>query len=410
MIKKPYIVYSPALDKFVKIRKFGEEDFTSLIESLDAKVNLEKFRISQYVEFVVSEVVVGYNKLRKDYEEHALTEILFDCVVEVYPVFSVDIVCRTINSAEEDETTGKINDISASTMKDILKIRKNIEGNLFGQTEAVDAVVKNLKLLGSGLESFISMFFIGPTGVGKTELSRLLATHYLKDQKKLIKINCAEYSSPHEYAKLIGSPPGYIGHNEKGLLSAKAEESDQYVILFDEVEKANSKLHDLLLSLLDDGTICDSSGKELDFKKSMFIFTSNVGLRDNMGKKSLGFGAEKFSYSDIRGSIEDEFNRVFAPEFRNRIDDVIHFNSLDKETAERIADFNLKKLPIKVTKKLVSYVVDNSFSEEYGARNIKRFIKNNVSVKIAERILEGDKKSKYKPIFCKGELTGVSSL
>ena len=127
----------------------------------------------------------------------------------------------------------------------------------------------------------MSLFFIGPTGVGKTEMARILADEYLGGQKKLLKINCGEYSNSHEYAKLIGSPPGYIGHNEKGILTERAEESNEWVILFDEIEKAHPKFYNLLLNLLDEGNVTDSRGTVLDFSKSIILFTSNVGIIDN---------------------------------------------------------------------------------------------------------------------------------
>ena len=270
--------------------------------------------------------------------------------------------------------------------------------------------MKSIKLISSGLGEFASLFFIGPTGVGKTELARLLASEYLGEPKKLLKINCGEYSTGHEYAKLIGSPPGYVGHNEKGILSEKAEQSSEWVILFDEIEKAHPKLLNLLLGFLDDGKLMDSHGTELDFTDSLVCFTSNVGIKGNIGKKMLGFGGEVQDYDAAKTIIEREFKDTFSPEFINRLDGVVYFNQLTKVDATAITRINLKTLPVKATKKLVDYVVENSFSPEYGARNIKRFIRNNVTIKIAEKILEAGRTKTYKPVFVDKKFISVEEI
>ena len=237
-----------------------------------------------------------------------------------------------------------------------------------------------------------------------------MADKVLGTRKRLLKINCGEYSNSHEYSKLIGSPPGYIGHNEKGILSERAEKSSEWVIVFDEIEKAHDKLFDLLLNLMDEGTITDSHGTELDFTSSLLLFTSNIGLKEYVGKNSLGFGDTKCTYENSINVIEEAFKDKFSPEFRNRLDSVIYFNALNKSDAEKIVRLQLKVLPIRVTKKLVDFVIDNAFCAEYGARNIKRFIKNNISIKIADEILKGDDSKKYKPIFNKHDFIGVQAL
>ena len=165
----------------------------------------------------------------------------------------------------------------------------------------------------------------------------------------------------------------------------------------------------MLLGFLEDGVIVDSHGDSLDFRDSIIIFTSNVGVHDNVGKKLVGFqeDGKVTSYEDVKGSIEDAFKREFSPEFINRLDGVVHFNSLTKEDAIKVAKLSLAHLPIKATKKLLTYIVDNSFSVEYGARNIKRFIKNQVTLKLADKILSGETNKTYAPNFEGGELTDL---
>ena len=285
-------------------------------------------------------------------------------------------------------------------MKELISIKQKISKNIIGQDQAINEMFETFKLLNSGFESFASLFFIGTTGVGKTELARQTAEHYLKNPKRLLKINCAEYAGNHEYAKLIGSPPGYIGSNEKGILTERAEESSQWVILFDEIEKASDKLHNLLLGLLDEGTIMDNRGAVLDFSNSIILFTSNVGVKDSVNKTAIGFGEDAdTSFAVVRQEITSAFKKEFPPEFINRIDSVVYFNQLTPEDAAVIAKLNLRKLPINITKKLVTYVVDNAYSAEFGARNIKRFIKKNVTLKLADKILEGSTCAKFKAIF-----------
>jgi ATP-dependent Clp protease ATP-binding subunit ClpA len=299
---------------------------------------------------------------------------------------------------KNNETPSKYN------MADLQRIRKNIEKDLIGQEEAVEKMFNMFKLVNSGFESYGSAFFIGPTGVGKTHIANLIAEHYMGSNKRILKINCSEYAGPHEYAKLIGSPPGYVGSNEPGILASKAEESSQWVILFDEIEKADSKLHNLLLGFLDDGYITDNKGNMLDFSNSLFLFTSNVGIHDNVGRKNVGFEGSITTYDDAKEPVMEAFKSEFSPEFINRIDEIIFFNQLTIQDAENITKLNLRNLPIKITKKLVSHIVDNAYSPEYGARNIKRYIKQHVTLKLADKILNGSKADKFKPKFQQGKL------
>lgn len=392
-----FIVYSQILDCFVKVRKITPDEITSIFKELDLMIGDPNFKIDKFIRFLSKKLVKNYNELSAKFSEVGVfCEAVYECVTEVYPMMTAEMACIHHNSPSEDECEDLM--VSRYNLADIRSIRKKILKNLIGQDVAVEKAVDLFKLMNSGFESFGSLFFIGPTGVGKTELAKLVAKNYLGEGKKLLKLNCAEYASHHEYAKLIGSPPGYIGSNEKSILAEKAEQSSQWVILFDEIEKASSKLHNLLLGLLDDGTIMDNHGQILDFSNSIFIFTSNIGTQD-LHKIRVGFGDEAITYSNSRQLITESFKKEFSPEFINRLDEVVYFRSLDKSDVEKIVKLNLKNLPIKITAKLVSYVVNNSYSEEYGARNVKRFIKQNVTLELANRILAGETNKVFKPIF-----------
>lgn len=402
-----YIVYSQVLDCFLKVRKFGPEEIEAIFKDLGEKIQDPEFRISDLISYISGRAIFNYARLEKRFGDVKIfNEAVYEGVTEVYPMLTAEVACHHLNisgggGGEEEESPPVVK----YNLKEINKIKKGIKKKLIGQDEAVEELFTSIKLLNSGFESFASYFFIGNTGVGKTELARLTAEHYLKDKNKLIKVNCGEYAHGHEYAKLIGSPPGYVGSNEKGILTEKAEESSQWVILFDEVEKANGKLHNLLLGFLDEGKLTDSHGKDLDFSNSIIIFTSNVGIKEHVGVKKVGFDATPSVYENSKVEIMESFKKEFSPEFINRIDSVVFFNQLTKRDAEGIIKLNLRKLPIKITRKLVSHIVYNAYSEEYGARNIKRYIKQNVTLKLADKILSGEEHEMFTPVFSNNEFT-----
>ena len=407
---KYFVTYSQALDCFVKVKKIEKGEIDAIFEILDMKLSDTNYSIDEFTEFVCKSLIHDYTQLLKAHGgSNLLYESLYSCVVEVYPILTIESACMHFNYlAEKHESKDLLPFTSPESsnykMDELLKIRKKIEESLIGQENAVEKMFNMFKLVNSGFESFGSAFFIGPTGVGKTHIAQLIAKHYMGGEDKILKINCSEYAGPHEYAKLIGSPPGYVGSNEPGILASKAEESSKWVILFDEIEKADTKLHNLLLGFLDDGHITDNKGNVLDFTNSIFLFTSNVGIHDNVGIKTLGFENKVSTYESTKEKVMDAFKQEFSPEFINRIDEIIFFNQLTRKDAENITKLNLYNLPIKITKKLVAHVVDNAYSPEYGARNIKRYIKQNVTLKLADKILNGSEAKQFKPKFQEGEL------
>ena len=354
-------------------------------------------------------------------------EPVYDAVVSVYPALNLEILCADINSQVIMEQgadpylenlkkqINKKKDLAVSGLEysltsteDLEEIKKAVDQSIVGQEEAVTSVMQTLKLIAAGLSKHSSMFFVGPTGVGKTELARVLGDNY---SGNFFKINCAEYSGQHEYAKLIGSPPGYVGHSEKSLLYEKAEKSNAWVFLFDEIEKAHHKLYDFLLSLLDDGTCTDNVGRILDFSKSIFIFTSNQGVGE-VKRNAVGFDRreEVVSENQIKGTVLKSVKRHFSPEFLNRIDEIVYFSSLKEAEVKKIAKMQLQQLPIRITEPVLRYVVEGGYSPEYGARNIKRFIKKNIAPKVADEILGNTVPKKgdlYRCSVRKGELSIV---
>ena len=396
------------------------------LQDLDKPISIESY-MSHVIKYFLHNAEEFYSNLPKDDEDRfTILRAVYISIIEAYPPFDLSFVCSDLNSsAFMDDILGDQNlaDLLAErmgeasgaprgsrlkairTLSDIKQLDKYLKKNLIGQDEAVQGIVDGMKLIASGLYKSGSFFFIGPTGVGKTELARLLGNKY---SGKFWKINCAEYAQQHEYAKLIGSPPGYIGHSEKSLMSEKAEESNRWVILFDEIEKAHPKFYDFLLSVLDDGTATDNMGKVLDFSESIFIFTSNQGISDLKLGEKLGFSQDKVTVNSSKNEIRKSVKRKFPAEFMNRIDNYVFFNTLQPEHVRKIATLALNNLPIKKHKALLDFIAENGYSEEYGARNIKRFIKNEVATVIAEALLSRKlpikKGDLYTPKIVKGKL------
>lgn len=372
------------------------------VKDSETPVNLEDYKKYLVKKFVVDmDSIMNYIATSDMYEEEEIYDIVYDQIINLYPNFSMTFICTELNSNTfmrglEDSTLfdrlkktiegeAEDPDINLSSLEDIKSAERSFKKNILGQDQAIASVIKALKLTATGLSQGTSFLFVGPTGVGKTELAKILGDKY---SGNFYKVNCAEYAGGHEYAKLIGSPPGYVGHTEKSLMAEKAEKSNRWVFLFDEIEKAHHKLYDFLLSLLDDGTCTDNMGNVLDFSQSLFIFTSNKGIVESKQRR-LGFTQNDPTEAEEKDAVKTSVKGHFSPEFMNRIDEVVVFNALTKKDVKKIAKLQLDKLPIEVTDSLLEYIVKHGYSREYGARNIARFIKNNISDKIADAILNG---------------------
>ena len=391
------------------------------ISALENPITIESYMVLVIKNFL-NNPTEFFDNLPEGEDHLNVIKAVYNSIIEAYPPFDLAIICADINStafmeemnlmmrpfiaqlSERPPTPERSRTIK--TLADVISLRKFLIKNLIGQEEAIESMTNSIKLIASGLYKNASFFFIGPTGVGKTELARLVGKRF---SGNFWKINCAEYASSHEYAKLIGSPPGYVGHTDKSIMAERAEKSNRWVILFDEIEKAHHKFYDFLLSILDDGTCTDNMGRVLDFSESIFIFTSNQGVSDLHVGKKLGFSGEDISVSSSKQEIKESVKKKFPAEFMNRIDNYIFFNTLCREDVRKIASLALQDLPLKKHKSLLNYIVDHGYSEEYGARNIKRFIKNEIAIVIAEALLTKKLPQKkgdmYTPKIVKGQFT-----
>lgn len=305
---------------------------------------------------------------------------------------------------------------------------KNLEGILHervvGQEEAVTAVSKAIRRGRIGLKDpkrpIGSFLFLGPTGVGKTELSKALAEAMFGTESSLIRVDMSEYMEKHSVSKMIGSPPGYVGYEEGGQLSEKVRRNPYSMILFDEIEKAHPDVFNILLQVLDDGHITDAQGRKIDFKNTIIIMTSNAGAENIIAPKRLGFGVATDAKADhefMKGRVMEEVKRLFKPEFLNRIDEIIVFHQLTKEHMKGIADIMLRGIEkrskeqlgitLTVNEAAKDLLIDKGYDDKYGARPLRRTIQSLLEDKMAEEILDGKlKKGVNVEVDCEeGKLT-----
>ena len=304
------------------------------------------------------------------------------------------------------------------------KLEATLHKRVVGQEEAVTAVAKAVRRGRVGLKDpgrpIGSFLFLGPTGVGKTEISKALAEAVFGNEQAMIRVDMSEYMEKHSVSKMIGSPPGYVGHEDGGQLSEKVRRNPYSVVLFDEIEKAPPDVFNILLQVLDDGHITDSQGRKVDFKNTIIIMTSNAGAQSIVEPKKLGFLSqddEKQNYERMKNSVMEEVRRIFRPEFLNRIDETIVFRSLNKTDMKQIVTLMLKDLTDRCKKQMgitlivrdsvKNYIVEKAYQPKYGARPLRRKIQNEIEDKLAEEILDGKVKKGSKVIVTtkKNEIT-----
>ena len=286
-------------------------------------------------------------------------------------------------------------------------LEKTLHKRVVGQEEAVKAVALAIKRSRVGLKdphrSIGSFLFLGPTGVGKTELSKALAEAVFGSEQSMIRVDMSEYMEKHSVSKLIGSPPGYVGYDESGQLSKKMRRNPYSVLLFDEIEKAHPDVFNIFLQVLDDGYITDAQGIKIFFKQTCIIMTSNIGAQSIIEPKRLGFLSQEDQQKDyeyMKEKVMNEVKRMFKPEFLNRIDEIIVFHSLTKKEMKHIINILLKDLKkrcneqmhmqLRVSDKVKEYLIETSFDSKYGARPLKRAIQSKLEGPLAEKILRGE--------------------
>ncbi|HRZ66484.1 MAG TPA: AAA family ATPase, partial [Spirochaetia bacterium] len=307
---------------------------------------------------------------------------------------TLDITAREIETVVAKIARIPERSVSMSEKDKLANLEAELKSEVFGQDGAIEAVVKAVKRSRAGFRSpdkpVANFLFVGPTGVGKTELARRLAARM---GISLHRFDMSEYQEKHTVSRLIGSPPGYVGYEEGGLLTDAIRKTPHAVVLLDEIEKAHPDVYNILLSIMDYATLTDNQGRKADFRNVVLIMTSNAGARD-IGKSMIGFGERSITESALTEAVE----RAFTPEFRNRLDAVVKFENLPPAVIERIVvkaidDFRVqlaeKKVELKVSDALVKHLAEKGYSREFGARNIGRLVEDKIKTFFVDEVLFG---------------------
>ncbi|MFH2001989.1 MAG: AAA family ATPase [Planctomycetota bacterium] len=406
--------YCEIIDEFIKVRIFSDDDISELlyVKSVPNKKAYQQLVINACIVNYNDEVLPLFKKVNRVYKLEALEELLYQICVEVNPHLEIHQVALPIEGDENGfGCLHLINNQQEKNKKEfrkkIFEMESKLSTMIIGQQQTVSIVSNAVKKAAVGLKAPnrpIGVFFlVGSTGTGKTEMAKATARHLFGDLTKLVRVDCSEYALPHEYAKLIGAPPGYIGHNEGGFLTEAVKEKKGCVILFDEIEKAHFKVHNLLLQIMDEGFLTDNKGTVVGFNHTIIFLTSNIGVTQVANiKNRMGFDMKKRQVLDKRhmdDAITEAMKDVFNPEFINRLDDMIVFNSLGEHDCVKIARNQLEEvasylksseISLAFTSKVKKYIAKQGYNPEYGARELRRIIQKKIENPLSELILRGD--------------------
>lgn len=406
--------YFALADSFVEVRQF-DPDATVL----EAPRGMDREGYSRFViqtcmpQFAV-ELVDQLESLFPE-DPRVAEDLLYGICIEVNPALEINSVnLRTANVDPRKKTRTKKS--KEDPLRHLGRLARDLERQLkarvHGQDPAIDTLCKAVNKAAAGLaapnQPLASFLFVGRTGTGKTELCRRLAKALQQDdgdqQDNLIRVDCSEYALAHEYSKLIGSPPGYIGHEDGGQLTRALAERPTAVLLFDEVEKAHPRMHNLLLQILEEGCLTDGRGQRIDLSQNFVLLTSNAGAEDiRSASQSMGFHTEPSldngALTEITAAALD---RVFSPEFLGRLDEILLFTDLDAGAARRIAQDQLTDLAIRARRRgtrvaftpaVARFVVERGFSPQLGARELRNVIRREVEPALAELLLSQERPS-----------------
>ncbi len=395
--------YFDLLDEFIRVRVVQDMDLGEICnKGVRNKSEYRSSIIHQCLPDFGGELRERIRFLEEDYDPLTVEDLLYQICIDVNPGLEIHQVCLPAGQGGKGEAGEKDNPL---TRKQVANLEKTLRREVIGQDDAVDRLARAVKKAAIGLKRpgtpIGTFLFVGRTGTGKTEMAKALTEALFGEKNKLIRIDCSEFALPHEYAKLIGSPPGYIGHSEGGVLTEAVKNQKTCVILFDEIEKAHSKVHNLLLQILDEGRLTDSKGETVTFKDCLILMTSNLGVDEvDRIRSRMGFDlAKRASLLSIdHASVTREaLKESFRPEFLNRIDEIVVFHPLNVEVCCRIASKMLsdvsellarKEICVRFSAGLKRWLAEKGFSEEYGARELRRLIKREVEDRLADEILE----------------------
>ncbi len=372
--------------------KATEDKIATVKKEKEAAITIQEYEKAAKLRDEEKQLQMQLEEMKKNWTQNTNAEttvVTQDEIAEIIAMWT-GIPVKTLAETESER---------------LLKLEEILHQRVIGQEEAVTAVAKAIRRGRVGLKDpkrpIGSFIFLGPTGVGKTELSKALAEAMFGDEEAMIRIDMSEYMEKHTVSRLVGSPPGYVGYDEGGQLTEKVRRKPYSVILFDEIEKAHPDVFNILLQILDDGILTDSQGRRVDFRNTVVIMTSNLGARQITEKKSLGFSAAadgERDYESIKADVMSEVKQAFRPEFLNRIDELIVFHQLSNENIRKIAGKMLKQLSERLaenditatfTEEAIAKIAEEGFDPIYGARPLRRAIQSRIEDKIAEEMLSG---------------------
>jgi ATP-dependent Clp protease ATP-binding subunit ClpC len=384
--------YFEPVDAFVKIRLFTETEIRNLLR--DARITNRR----AYIDLVVNAcVVTPFDPL------HA--EKLYDAVVELNP--ALDIRHVVIPCGDEKPSELHLIGAPAPAPRDFRRLRdmeEELSRRVVGQDRAIASVSRAVKKAMTGLRDpqrpIATFFFVGQTGVGKTELAKALTVYLFEDAGKMVRVDCSEYQLPHEYAKLIGAPPGYVGHDQGGVLSEAMRSHDHAVVLFDEIEKGDAKVHDLLLQMMDEGFVTDNKARRVPFGNALLVLTSNVGAEEVADiKRRIGFSqASAPEREQVLEQTLASLKTRFKPEFVNRLSEVVLFEPIGLAECVQIARRFLDEvrrhaagvpLSIGFTHEVPRLLAEMGYAPESGAREVRRTVEREVEGRLSEMLVEG---------------------
>ena len=409
------IKYFDLIDEFIKVRCCSEELLQELHGTPITNKSCYRNRVVRAcVPAFDTEVIAAVKRMDEGYDVEIVEELLYQICIDVNPSLEIHQVSIPSGSAGKPASEPEDlflprpgNDSARQTLfRRVNSLERSLRQQIIGQDDAITSLVRAVKKAAVGLKRPThpvgTFLLVGRTGTGKTELAKAVARNLFDDPSAMIRVDCSEYALPHEYAKLIGSPPGYIGHNEGGFLTEAIKKKPNSVVLFDEVEKAHYKVHNLLLQLLDEGIITDSKGQTVSFHQALILMTSNLGIEKiDAVRTRMGFSAAHRRQSlkdvDVRTVTLEALRESFRPEFVNRIDEVVMFNALDEKVCQRIAGNMLREVADLLKRRGITVtfspgvrvlVAKQGFSEEFGARELRRLIKRRIEDPLTELILD----------------------
>ncbi len=409
------IKYFDLVDEFIKVRCCSDDLLQELhAASITNKSSYRNRVVRACVPSFEAEVLPAVRRLDEGYDLEIVEELLYQICIDVNP--SLEIHQVSIPGNGQAKAGGEPEDLflprpgnevaRQALFRRVSNLERTLKQQIIGQDEAITSLVRAVKKAAVGLkrptQPVGTFLLVGRTGTGKTELAKAIARNLFDDPGAMIRVDCSEYALPHEYAKLIGSPPGYIGHNEGGFLTEGIKKKPNSVVLFDEIEKAHYKVHNLLLQLLDEGIITDSKGQTVQFHQALILMTSNLGIEKiDAVRTRMGFSAAHRRQSlgdvDLHSITSEALREFFRPEFLNRIDEVVMFHPLDEKVCQRIAGNMLREVSDLLRKRGIQVtfspgvrvlLAKQGFSEEFGARELRRLIKRRIEDPITEMILD----------------------